>query len=198
MARTRASFASSSLSRSAVDLVLRPHNPAWRIRIHRFASAALLALLAGGACRAAPPDSSKIAPTYDATGKLRLLTYDSNGDGRPDMWSYMDGAEVVRIEIDNSGDGAIDRREYYTDARTLDRVEIALAHDGRFTRTEFYEGGTIVRAEEDADGNGAADKWETYVNGAVSSVAFDTQRSGRPTRRLVYEANGRTRVETVQ
>jgi len=180
MVRAHASFASS---------------PA--IRIHRFAAAAWLILLACAGCREAPPAAS-IAPAYDSTGKLRLLTYDSNGDGKPDMWSYMDGSRVVRVEIDSNGDGAIDRREYYGTGQALERAEIAVAYDARFTRTEFYEGGMLARVEEDADGNGAVDKWETYVNGAVSSVAFDTQGTGRPTRRLVYDASGQARVEAVK
>jgi len=38
----------------------------------------------------------RITPEYDPqTGKLRLLKYDSDGDGKIDTVSYMDGARVV-------------------------------------------------------------------------------------------------------
>ena len=46
---------------------------------------------------------------YDkVTGKLSLLKYDSDGNGKVDTWSYMDGPRVVRIEIDKNEDGKID------------------------------------------------------------------------------------------
>jgi len=62
----------------------------------------------------------RIAPEYDqSTGKLKLLKYDSNGNGVIDTWSYMDGARIVRIEIDSNEDGKVDRWEYYDAAHKL-------------------------------------------------------------------------------
>ena len=58
------------------------------------------------------------------------------------------------------------------------------------TRSEYYEAGVRVRAEEDTDGDGRIDKWETWRDGALSTVALDTQGRGRPDRRLVYDAGG--------
>jgi hypothetical protein len=176
----------------------------------------VLALGGCGDARKRPP----IQAAYDQTGKLRLLTYDSNGNGKPDMWSYMDGGRIVRIEIDKDEDGVIDRWEYYDANQKLEkvgtsrandgkvdtwafppdgntvRVELSTKRDGRVTRTEFYEGGVLVRAQEDTDGNGSLDKWETYANGVLTSVAFDTEGAGRPTRRLVYDEKGNVRIET--
>ena len=129
-------------------------------------------------------------PTYDKTGKLRLLTYDSNANGKPDTWSHMDGSRVDHVEIDKNEDGVIERREYYDASQALEKVEASTRPDGRVTRTEFYDGGALWRAEEDIDGNGAVDRWETYANGLVRSVAFDTEGTGRPTRRLVYGSDG--------
>ena len=53
----------------------------------------LLASLSG--CREVRPDGH-VQATYDQTGTLRLLTYDLNGNAKPDTWSYMDGSRVVR------------------------------------------------------------------------------------------------------
>ena len=54
-----------------------------------------------------------------------------------------------------------------------------------------------MSSQEDTNGDGAIDKWETYTNGALSSVAFDPERDGRPTRRLIYRSDGELeRVET--
>ena len=79
------------------------------------ARAVLTALLVSGlgtlACGRGPVDARKnITPEYDPkTGKLQLLKYDSDGDGKIDTVSYMDGARVVKIEIDQNEDGIVDR-----------------------------------------------------------------------------------------
>jgi hypothetical protein len=189
----------------------------------RFAT--LLPLLAGAlnlaGCGGADSDTAKrLQPVYDAAGKLQLLKYDSNSDGKLDTWSYMDGATIVRIEIDKDGDGVVDRWEHYNAARQLERVgasrlndgkedtwfysasdgsvaraELSTRRDGKISRIEHYADNVLAAAEEDVDGNGAMDKWETYSEGRLASVAFDTTNQGRPDRRLVYAADGRARLE---
>jgi hypothetical protein len=132
-----------------------------RWRKSRASCAAVVLAAAFGACRDGGANAA-IQANYDNTGYLRMLTYDSNGNGKPDTWTHMQGQRIARIEIDADEDGTIDR-------------------------TEFYEGGVLARAEVDTDGNGNVDKWETYANGLVTSVAFDTEGAGRPTRRIQYD-----------
>ena len=73
-----------------------------------------------------------MTPEYDPlTGKLRLLKYDSDGNGKVDTVSYMDGSRVVRIEIDKDEDGKVDRWEYYGPDQTLEKVGISRAGDGK-------------------------------------------------------------------
>ena len=99
----------------------------------------------------------------------------------------MDGARVVRIEIDKDEDGKIDRWEYYgrirssrrsgsrarrtarrTRGRTpvltarLSAIDVSTRRDGTVNRVEHYENDLLVRAEEDTDEDGQIDKWETY------------------------------------
>ena len=164
---------------------------------------------------------NRIQAVYDRdTGKLTLLKYDSNGNGKPDTFSYMDGPRVVRIEIDQDEDGKIDRWEYYGPDRRLEkvgfsrandgkvdswsytgadglvaRIEISTRRDGRIDRIEYYEKGAMVRAEEDTDGDGAIDKWEQYEGAHLASIAFDSSHRGTPDRRLVYAADGDVRIE---
>ena len=147
-------------------------------------SATLIASLASGAaCR--ERSDAQIQASYDDSGKLRLLTYDSNKNGKPDTWSYMDGTRIVRVELDNNEDGVVDRWEYYSQAGTLEkvgtsqendgrvdtwaypaadgstaRVERSLRRDGKASRTESYKDGVLVSAEEDSDNDGIVDKWE--------------------------------------
>jgi hypothetical protein len=180
-----------------------------------------IALFAGG-CSSSKVPRERLQPEYDRqTGKLRLLKYDSKGDGKIDIWSYMDGQRIARIEIDKDGDGKVDRWEYYRPDRTLEKVGFSRANDGTedawsfagpdgsiaridvsthrngtIDRVEHYERGVLVRAEEDSGGLGVPDKWEAYDNGRLASVSFDTtHRRGAPDRRLTYDPDGSAHVQ---
>ena len=163
---------------------------------------------------------SDVDPVYDEAGKLQMLRYDGNHDGKPESVSYLTGGRIVRIEIDQNEDGKVERWEYYDANQKLEKVgfsragsgredawsfaddrgavvrlELANGSDQRVTRTEHYSGDNLVRAEEDTDGDGVIDKWETFDAGRLSMVAFDTEHAGRPTRRIVYAADGGVRAE---
>ncbi len=181
----------------------------------------LSALAAAGCESPRTADARKrIEPVYDPrTGRLQLLKYDADGDGTVDTWSHMDGARVVRIEIDKNQDGKIDRWEDYGADQKLQQVGVSrrdsgkpdvwshtsqdssiarvdlFSADGRMTRTEYYENTRLVRAVEDVDGDGQVDKWEAYDGVRLSSVAFATTRRGIADRRLVYGADGSARLE---
>jgi hypothetical protein len=185
-------------------------------------SLALVTSLGAAGCQHADPDAAKrIQPVYDQqTGKLKLLKYDSNGDGTVDTWSHMDGARIVRIEIDKDGNDKIDRWEYYgadqklekvglsrsNDGKedawsyagpdgTVARVEVSTRRDGKVTRIEHYEHDQLATAEEDGNADGLMDKWESYVDGRLASLAFDTAHRGKADRRLVYGVDGTARLE---
>ena len=174
-------------------------------------------------CGAPNEAVARIEPTYDpATGRLQLLKYDANGDGRVDTWSYMDGAMVVRIEIDADHDGTLDRWEhygadgaiekvgssrwhdgnpdswaYYAQDGSIARLELSTHRDGKVDRIEYYQKGVLVRAEEDTGGDGRIDKWEAYEGSRLTSVSFDTTDTGRPDRQLTYLSDGSVRAEAL-
>jgi antitoxin component YwqK of YwqJK toxin-antitoxin module len=162
-------------------------------------------------CSGGAPKNNVQAAYDKQTGKLVQLTIDAKKDGKGKIYSYMDGTKFVRIEIDNDGDGKIDRWEYYgpdqklqkvgfsraNDGKpdawayqapdgTIARVEVSTHRDGKIDRTEYYEKSVLVRAEEDTDGDGKVDKWETYENGALATVGFDLTHSGKPTTTIDY------------
>jgi hypothetical protein len=173
------------------------------------------------ACDAAPTPTNKLEPTYNKkTGKLEVLKYDSDGDGKFDTVSYMDGARIVRIEIDRDEDGKVDRWEYYGPGQKLERVgfsrandgiedawsffdangavvriEVSTKRDGKPNRFEYYTNNVLARVEEDTDGDGRVDKWETYDGQRLASVAFDVSHRGTPDRRLLYGKDGSARME---
>jgi hypothetical protein len=180
-----------------------------------------LAIMYAGCSSKRTEAEKRITPEYDKkTGKLQLLKYDSNGNGKVDTFSYMDGARVLRIEIDNDEDGKIDRWEYYgpdqkiekvgfsrlrdgkEDAWSYDgpdgsivRIDVSTKRDGRVTRIEHYDHEKLLAAEEDSREDGRIDKWETYDGDRLASVAFDTEHRGTPDRRLVYGSDGTARME---
>jgi hypothetical protein len=179
-----------------------------RIRpIVRLGGGLLLAVALAG-CRATPakPADSSIAPAYDATGRLKSITYDRNHDGKPDAWLNMRGAQVLSADLDNDFDGVVDRREFYVDqpvtaqpppsAATMParseivRAEQATGADGKMNRVEFYDHGKLARVEEDTNGDGRVDKWETWTDGTLVMVALDTKGTGKPDRRILYAVDG--------
>ena len=171
-----------------------------------FVISALLLSCAASACQKVASGAQaqgRVDPAYDSAGRLTKLAYDSDGNGKPDMWAYMDGARLIRLEADENDDQKIDRWEYYPAAgagglkQPPERIERATRHDGQVSRREFFEGGSMTRVEEDVDGNGATDKWETYAAGSLVTLALDTHGRGTPDRRLVYRPDGSlARIET--
>src|SRR4051812_37779100 len=186
-----------------------------------FANVLSCALFACACAGSTSGEKGRMTPEYDPhTGKLTLLKYDSDGNGKVDTWSYMDGARVVRIEIDKNEDGQIERWEYYDANQKLqkigtsraqdgkpdawsypaadgsvERIDVSTRRDGRITRVEHYTKGVLVSVEEDGDADGKMDKWETYDGSRLASVAFDTLHRGTPDRRLIYGPNGSARLE---
>jgi hypothetical protein len=59
-----------------------------------------------------------------ATGTLRLIAFDADGDGRFDTWCHMEGDRVYQLDLDDNGDGRIDRREFYGSDGALLRTEV--------------------------------------------------------------------------
>jgi hypothetical protein len=56
-----------------------------------------------------------------ATGQS-VISFSSKGHGTPDIWCFMDGTRLVRMEFDESHDGVIDRWEYYDSNGRVERA----------------------------------------------------------------------------
>jgi hypothetical protein len=131
-------------------------------------------------CQREEAPEKKVESIYnDKTGRLELLRVDSDGDGKFDMVSHMDGTRFLWIEVDKNEDGIVDRWDYYGPDNKLEKAGFSTRQDG----------------VEDTDGDGAIDRWDTYDNGRVASVAFDTKHRGKPDRRFIYHPDGTFRLE---
>jgi len=179
-----------------------------------------LVLVTTAACSSSSPkdhaDAAGVQASYSkTTGKLELVTYDTNRDGTADAWAHMEGTRLVRMDIDRDYDGTLDRWEYYAANGDMERVgfsragdgkpdawayedasghiariDVSTRRDGSVNRREFYVDGVQDRADEDTDGDGRPDKWESYRAGALVSVTLDTDGDGEADRRLTYGADG--------
>ena len=146
---------------------------------------ALVAVLMAGC---GPQGDARVAPAYDAAGKLTRLSFDSNADGQPDMVASMDGAAVRVVDVDEDGDGLFDRSEHYA-AGVLSRVERVARRGAAIVRREAFEGGVLVSVHEDRDADGRIDRWETYAGGGLTTLEIDSTGTGRPNRRLRYDGD---------
>jgi hypothetical protein len=127
------------------------------------------------------------AQYHETTGRLRLLEFDADKNGDRDSIAHMDGARVLFIEVDTDEDGRVDRWDYYTPERKIEKTGLARARDGKLdtwivegangavervevstqrdgvpNRVEHYDAGRLIRSEEDTNRDGRIDKWETY------------------------------------
>ncbi|MSO30074.1 MAG: hypothetical protein EXQ48_03905 [Acidobacteria bacterium] len=125
---------------------------------------------------------------YDkTTGRLRRIEFDANKNGKNDTVGFMDGTQILRVELDLDENGKVERWDFYGPDQKLEkvgfssrnddlmdsvafyqpdgvvaRIELSPKRDGTFNRIEFYKHGSLDHSEEDADGDGRPDKWETY------------------------------------
>jgi hypothetical protein len=159
---------------------------------------------------------------YDEQGRIAIVEYDSDGDGRPDYIAHYDEHKQIRlIEVDEDHDAWVDRWEYYDAAGLLEKVGrwrkqrgrvdewIYRAPDGRPGRIEYDDDGDgvperaevlrdgiVVQVETDSNRNGRFDRWQNWEKGHLASEDLDTDGDGKPDRRLVFGPRGRLlRVE---
>lgn len=161
---------------------------------------------------------------YDEQGRIAVVEYDSNGNGRADHIAHYDERRQIRlIEVDEDHDAWVDRWEHYDAAGLLEkvgrwrrspghadewtyrapdgqlaRIEYDDTGDGEATRAEVFEAGVVVRVESDSDRDGRIDRWQHWEKGRLASEELDTTGDGAPDRRLVFGPEARlVKVEPI-
>ena len=160
---------------------------------------------------------------YDAAGRIAVVEYDSNGDGRADYIAHYDERRQIRlIEVDEDLDSWVDRFEHYDAAGVLEkvgrwrqasgprrRVDLPRARRAagadRVRRRRRRQAGArrgdagrhrSSRIETDSDRDGRVDRWQSWEKGRLVSEEIDTNGDGKPDRRLVFGPRARLlRVE---
>ena len=149
-------------------------------------------------CNGAATHTATIRPSYDnATGRLKELAYDANGNGRVDTWTEMDGSKPLRSRVDLNEDGKIDRWEEYDENGGLAKVGFSRTNNGKPDAWVFSGAdGKVRRIEISSTGDSSRiDRWEYYDaaqsgpdgRGALVRAEEDTTHDGRPDKWETYE-----------
>jgi len=151
--------------------------------------------------------SSKVDPSLCDESKRKVVSFDLNKDGKPDVWHLYNGSvETCKID-DFDHDGRKDFMIAYDASHTPIYKKADVDWDGNFDLVEVFEGGTITESERDSDfdgkfdvkevyaggslqsvrrdrnGDNKPDQWENYVDGQVTSITYDDNYDGKVDRR---------------
>ena len=109
-----------------------------------------------------------------------VVTSDINRDGKPDSWTYINGGDVDRMELDINFDGKIDSVYIYDGKGKVKEEILDTNYDGRMDNWRFYKNGSLEEDEIDSDFNGTVDVW-VYVNRKrIYRIEKDTTGDGKP------------------
>jgi len=126
------------------------------------------------------------------SGRPRQVEADTDFDGQIDRWQYYTDKGVLEKQgYSRKGGKQPDTWEYFDAKGTMVRREVDEAGDGKVDRTETIQDGRVVAVGIDADGDGRIDRWQTWVHGRVVSEEIDTDGDGITDRRLRYGPDGR-------
>ena len=76
-------------------------------------------------------------PGMKAEPKPKVISSDTNHDGKADQWQYYENGEIMRTEADTNFDGKVDEIGYFIN-------------------------GKLTKVEKDSDYDGKMDKWVDY------------------------------------
>lgn len=113
----------------------------------------------------------------DEGGNHRVVTTDSNNDGKSDIKAIYDKSSnklLCRI-VDLNHDQKPDMYEYFDDAGTVRRREYCFGDDGVVNAIEDWQNGHLVHREYDTTGQHRIDTWDTYDPAAPVNA-----KTGRP------------------
>ncbi len=155
----------------------------------------IAAVLAMAACKSKKQDTTpkngtaaaKVDPTLCDEGQRRVVSFDLDKDGKPDVWHlYAGDVETCKID-DFDHDGRKDWLVAYDAQHQPVYRKADIDYDGKYDLTEVYEGGQLSEAERDSDFDGKLDVKEVYAGGVLASVRRDRNGDNRPDQWEQYE-----------
>ncbi len=159
-----------------------------------------LVLCAVAACKGKKADTtpknpnSKIDASLCDESSKKVVTFDLNKDGKPDVWRlYAGDIETCKID-DFDHDGNKDWLVAYDPKHTPLYKKADVDYDGNYDLVEVYEKGQLSEAERDTDFDGKMDVKETYANGQLTSVRRDRNGDNKPDQWETYVAGELTGI----
>lgn len=116
--------------------------------------------------------------TVAGEGIQAVEELDRNGDGKTDIWRYLEGGVLTRSEVDSDYDGKIDFWAYYKNGKT-ERQEIDRNNNGIKDAWAYFEQGVKVKQEVDTNHDGRVDAWFYYKLGKLCGRAVDSDFDGK-------------------
>ena len=138
----------------------------------------------------------------DDHGK-NVVTADTNGDKKPDVWKYFQTVEVngqktdvlTCKQVDLNHDGKVDIVYYYDDKGAQTTVEeFDLDFDGKFDLTVYYVNGKKVREELDTNYDQRPDVLKYYEDEKLVRIERDTNGDGKIDEWQYYEGGKLDRI----
>lgn len=114
-----------------------------------------------------------------SNGQLVRYIYDQNYDGTADAWQYYRSGSQYRAESDENRDGQVDIWQYFDPPGELNRIESDKNQDGKVDVWQYFDPpGELNRIEFDRDHDDKVDYWEYYKKGERYKYTADNDRNG--------------------
>ena len=129
---------------------------------------------------------------FGSNGQPAWTEVDSDRDGVIDRWEYVarSGSTVEKVGAARREAGKPDVWEYAGDGDEVRRRDLDEDGDGRVDRIERFSRERLVRVEVDGDGDGLIDRWQDWSTGRLSAEELDLDADGFADRRLRYGTRG--------
>ena len=137
------------------------------------------------------PNGAKII--RDKVGRIKYMEFDSDDDGKVDVWNYYENGKLIRQNADKNGDEKADIFIYLQQGNVI-RVEADRDGDGFFELTEKYENGRLTLQTIDSDKNQKADITHIIENGIHLRTEVDTDFDGKTDSWTFFDADETPRL----
>jgi hypothetical protein len=127
---------------------------------------------------------------FGANGKPERVEIDTDKDGVVDRWEYLGPKGLEKVGSSRRKPGVPDLWVFSDPSGEMTRRELDEDGDGKVDRVETYAGGRLARVAVDSDRDGRLDRWQDWSTGRLSAEEFDTNADGVADRRLRYRADG--------
>jgi hypothetical protein len=117
-------------------------------------------------------------------------SWDSNGDGKADIWAEYVNSQLLKQAYDRNFDGIADSWEYFDPRGKMSSYEADLNHDGNTDYWEYYQEGVANRYKADNDHDGHIDEWGVIEHGNMKERYWSFNNDSIADKKVEYE-NGR-------